>query len=193
MKIIGLTGGIGSGKTIVGKVFQSLGIPVFNSDYYAKKVYDDFPETMDQLRQRYGEGIIQDGKIDKAKLASIVFESEEELSALNKLVHPFVKKQFDDWCKLQDSKYLIREAAILFESGTSQDCDSVVLVTSPLELRVKRTMQRDQISEEQVMARISRQWSDAKKRVLSQFEITNDDKSAILPQILAIHEQILKG
>ncbi len=193
MKTIGLTGGIGSGKTIVGKVFQSLGIPVFNSDYYAKKVYEDFPETIDQLRQRYGEDIIKEGKIDKAKLASIVFESEEELAALNKLVHPFVKKQFDAWCRLQHSKYVIREAAILFESGTYQDCDSVVLVTAPLELRIKRTMQRDEISEEQVMARISRQWSDEKKHALSQFEITNDDKSALLPQILAIHAQILKG
>ncbi|MFM9983835.1 MAG: dephospho-CoA kinase [Flavobacteriales bacterium] len=193
MKTIGITGGIGSGKSTVCRVFQSLGVPVFDSDYHARKVYEEFPETLAKLRSRYGESIIRDGKLDRVKLASIVFASEEELAALNKLIHPYVKIQFENWRARQVSLYVLREAAILFESGSHTDCSQIILVTAPLDLRIQRTMQRDQMDENQVKERISRQWSDDKKRALSDFEIINDDQKAILPQILSIHERLLRG
>ena len=193
MKTIGITGGIGSGKSTVSRVFQSLGIPVFDSDHHARKVYEEFPETLAHLRARYGESILRDGKLDRVKLAAIVFASEEDLLALNKLIHPYVKIQFESWRALQASPYVLREAAILFESGSNADCNQIILVSAPLDLRIQRTIKRDQMDENQVKERISRQWSDDKKRALSDFEIINDDQKAILPQVLSIHESLLRG
>jgi dephospho-CoA kinase len=192
VKTIGITGGIGSGKSTVSRVFQSLGIPVFDSDYHARKVYEEFPEKLAHLRARYGESIVRDGKLDRVKLASIVFASQEDLLALNKLIHPYVKIQFEAWRALQAAPYVLREAAILFESGSNADCSQIILVSAPMDLRIQRTMKRDQMDENQVRERISRQWSDDKKRALSDFEIINDDQKAILPQILSIHESLLR-
>lgn len=193
MKIAGITGGIGSGKSVVSRIFQSLGIPVFNSDFHAKRVYEDYPETMEFLKARYGGEIIRDGKPDRAKLASIVFGSETELKALNALIHPFVRKQFEQWVRLQDAPYVLREAAILLESDTYHDCDAIILVSAPLPLRIARVVERDKTTDAEVLARVKRQWTDEQKRAFSDFEIINDDVQAILPQVLAIHETLIRG
>lgn len=193
MKIIGITGGIGSGKSTVCRIFESLGIPVFNSDLHAKQVYEEFPETTEALKARYGSQILTDGKVDRGVLAAKVFGSKEELEALNNLVHPFVRKQFEKWVIRQNSTYVIREAAILFESGSFRDCDEVILVTAPETLRITRVKERDRIGEEKIVSRINNQWTDDQKRALSQHEIVNDGVAALLPQALAIHEKIIRG
>ncbi len=192
-RIIGLTGGIGSGKTTIANYIQSKGIPVYISDLEAKKVMDS-PEIVKKITEIFGTDIIDsNNKLIREKLASIVFNESEKLKLLNGIVHPAVKKHFENWM-LQHQKYpfIIKEAAILFESGSYKDCDYIITIASPLETRINRVLQRDSTTKEKVLQRINNQLSDEERKARSEFVIENNDFEATKIQVDQILE-ILKN
>jgi len=190
---LGLTGGIGSGKSTVAKVFQELGTPVYYADDEAKKFLID-TKVVEQLVALFGKSIIDvDGLINKAALAAIVFTDEKELAKLNALIHPLLEQDFSAWAKRHSSeKYIVKEAAILFEAGFDKSVDKILSVSAPLEQRIERVMRRDNVNRQQVLDRISKQWSDEQREAKSDFIIHNADGDMILSQILKIHEQLSK-
>ncbi len=172
-KIIGLTGGIGSGKTTVAKYLQSLGIPVYISDIEAKKVMD-LPQVLLKIKDVFSNEIITDNKLDREKLASIVFNQPDKLKELNMIVHPAVKKHFENWLEIHKKEpIIVKEAAILFESGSYKDCDAIISVVAPLETRIERVIKRDNTSREKILQRINNQISDDDRIARSQYVITN--------------------
>ncbi len=194
MMIVGVTGGIGSGKTTVCKVFRALGIPVYDADQAAKDLYDRDPELLRSVRDAFGDAILDpEGKLDRKKMAELVFGDPEKLQLLNSLVHPRVRADFRKWAKLQThAPYVIREAAILFESGTHKDCDKVITVTAPVELRMQRVRQRDQRSEEEIRRMMERQWTDDEKVRRSDAVLVNDERDLLVPRIVALHQEFLQ-
>lgn len=172
-KIIGLTGGIGSGKTTVANYFKSQGVPLYIADDEAKALlFTD--EVIKEVREAFSNDVFTDGLPDRAKLSSMVFNDPEKLTMLNNIIHPKVAEHFKEWIKEhKDANFIIREAAILFESGTYKDCDAVILVTAPKEIRIHRVMQRDNTTREKVIERMNVQWDDEKKAALSDYIITN--------------------
>ena len=187
-KIIGLTGGIGSGKTTIAKHFASLGIPVYIADDEAKKLMDN-SEIIAKLQAVFGEEIIENKKIDRKALAQIVFQNPKKLKILNSIIHPAVKKHFTDWLSTyKNHPIIIKEAAILFESGSYKDCDLIITVTSPLEERVNRVMKRDNASRESILDRINNQWTDEQRISKSDYVIINISVKEALKQA----EEILK-
>ena len=191
MKKIGITGGIGSGKTYVTEVFQSLGIPVFYADIHAKKLMISSEKLIKLLKEEFGNDIYENAELDTEKLASIVFSNSDRLQKLNSLVHPIVKKEFNNWCKKQTSSYVIKEAAILFESKSHLGLDAIICVSAPLELRMKRLFKRDNSSEKEIKKRIENQISQEEKEKLSDYIIVNDEKELLLPKIIKIHKELL--
>jgi len=191
MKRIGITGGIGSGKTYVASVFQSLGIPIFNADIQAKKLMTSSRKLIKLVKEEFGNDIYKDSDLNKEKLASIVFSDSDKLQKLNSLVHPIVKEEFNNWYKKQTSPYVIKEAAILFESNSHIGLDAVICVSAPLELRVKRLLNRDNYSEKEIKKRIENQISQEEKQKLSDYIIVNDEKELLLPKIIRIHKELL--
>lgn len=175
-KIIGLTGGIGSGKTTVANYFQSKGIPVYISDVEAKKVMA-FPEIISQIVAIFGTDILgENDTLNRDKLASIVFNNPDKLKHLNSIVHPAVKKHFEQWVgNNKNFPYLVKEAAILFESGSYKDCDAIITVCAPMETRINRVLERDASSREKVLQRINNQISDDERIAKSQYVITNEN------------------
>lgn len=188
MKIIGITGGIGSGKTTVCKVFKTLGAPVFHADDVARSLYNEDKELISEIKSHFREAVFTDNQIDKGKMASIVFSDKSKLQLLNQLVHPRVARKFSDWLKDQHAKYVIREAAILIESGTYKDCNHIIQVTAKPEIRLKRVMARSSMTEQEVLERMSHQFTEDERRPFCQFEINNDDDQLVLPQILRLHK-----
>ena len=188
MKKIGITGGIGSGKTYVSEVFKSLGIPVFNADIESKKIMITSEKLMELVKASFGEGIYANGSLNKEKLGAIVFSDKSKLQKLNSLVHPIVKEEFINWCKFQKSSYVIKEAAILFESKANIGLDAVICISAPLELRISRSVKRDNTTEKEIKNRIENQISQEEKEKLSDYIIVNDTKELLLPQVLNIHE-----
>jgi len=186
MKKIGLTGGIGVGKTYVSKIFQKMGIPIFNADEQAKKCMVDDANLKAAVQLAFGENMYLKGVLQKEELAKIVFNNTEALAKLNALVHPIVKQKFEDWCSLQSTSMVIKEAAILFESDAHLGLDSVVCVSSPENLRIERVQKRDGSSVEQIQSRMSKQMPQAEKEELADFLIVNDQVQLLLPQVLAI-------
>jgi len=191
MKKIGLTGGIGSGKTYISNIFKSLGIPLFNSDIEAKILMNSSKKLISQIKKEFGEDIYTNENFNKEKLSSIVFSNSDKLQKLNSLVHPIVKEEFDNWCKKQTSPYVIKEAAILFESNSHLGLDAVICVSAPLELRMERLLKRDNSSEKEIKKRIENQISQEEKENLSDYIIVNDEKDLLLPQIIKIHEKLI--
>lgn len=190
---IGITGGIGSGKSTVCQIFRVLGIPVFEADVVAKKIIDSDSEIKNGLVNLYGQEIYTaDGKINRKKLAGIIFNNDIQLAKINKLVHPIVREEFKNWLKLQKTAYAIHEAAILFESGFYKMMDFTILVTAPELQRIEWVMKRDSITEVQVKERIAKQWTDKQKRKLASFEIKNNNRDLIIPQIIKIDNQLKK-
>ena len=182
-KIIGLTGGIGSGKTAVANYMQALGIPVYISDVEAKKVME-FPEIIQQISTAFGEEVLDNAVLNRDKLASIVFASPEKLKLLNGIVHPAVKKHFDSW--LENHKkfpIVVKEAAILFESGSYKDCDKIITVTAPLETRIDRVLRRDKTTKEKILQRINNQLSDEERIARSHYVISNLDFTETKKQV----------
>lgn len=174
-KIIGLTGGIGSGKTTIAKIFESQGIPIYISDIEAKKLMET-EEVILQIEQKFGTSIILNNKIDRAALAKVVFDSPEKLKELNEIVHPAVATHFEKWVmNHQNHPFVIKEAAILFETGGYKFCDKTILVTAPKEVRIARVMKRDHIDKEQILKRMQHQWPDEEKALLADFIINNTD------------------
>lgn len=182
-KIIGLTGGIGSGKTMVAQYMQSQGIPVYIADEEAKKVMN-IPEVVAEVAKTFGNDVIENGSVNRQKVAQLVFNSPEKLKQLNEIIHPRVKQDFDNWVeKHHNFPFVVKEAAILFESGSYQFCDKIITVTAPLPVRLQRVMERDSVTRDQVLARMQNQWDDEKKVALSDFVIQNirieDTKSQV--------------
>ena len=185
---IGITGGIGSGKTTVAEVFKQLGIPVYSSDDRAKALMLTNESLRASVIALFGEKSYVDGALNRAYIASKVFSNKEELNKLNALVHPVLKKDFEAWTAAQKSAYAIKEAAILFESGANKGLDKVILVEAPKKLKISRVVQRDGIEHEAVLARIDKQWTDEQKRERSDYVIVNDEKSSVLEQVIKLHD-----
>ena len=190
MRKIGLTGGIGSGKTYVSKVFEELGFPVFNADNYAKEYMHTDKDLVEAIIREFGSNIYKDGELQTKSLASIVFNDQEKLNLLNTLVHPLVKKSFIDWCCQINSKFVIKEAAILFESDSHIDLDAVICVVCPKEIRIERVMKRDNINRSEVLARIDKQMNVEKQKELSNYIILNDGNQMVVPQVLDIIKEM---
>jgi dephospho-CoA kinase len=190
--LVGLTGGIGSGKSTVAKVFKSLGVPVFNSDDEAKRILHEDKAVIQQIKQNFGE-IYNADQLDTDKLASIVFKDRGALNKLNGIVHPKVKLNFDNWVKSnQNFPLLLKEAAILIESGAYQQMDKIILVTAPDGVRVDRVTLRDGVEKEKVLERIKAQLPDEEKRGYADFVITNDNRELVILQVLEIFNQLKK-
>jgi dephospho-CoA kinase len=174
-KIIGLTGGIGSGKTTIAKLFEAEGIPVYIADLEAKKIMQ-LPQTIQLIKQAFGNNIIHNDVIDTKVLSAIVFNDAQKLNMLNGIVHPLVKKHFEHWViSKSDYPFVIKESAILFESGSNKYCDQVIVVVALEETRIKRVMARDNCTREQVLERIKNQWSEQKRIDNSDFVIQNEN------------------
>jgi len=186
MKKIGLTGGIGVGKTYVSKIFQQMGIPIFNSDEQAKKCMVEDANLKAAVQLAFGENMYLEGVLQKEELAQIVFNNTKNLAKLNALVHPIVKQKFEDWCTLQSASMVIKEAAILFESDAHLGLDAVVCVSAAEKLRIARVQKRDGSSVEQIESRMGKQMSQAEKEELADFLVVNDQVQLLLPQVLAI-------
>jgi dephospho-CoA kinase len=192
MRKIGITGGIGSGKSTVCKIFELLGIPVYYADDVAKNILDTNFDVSKSVKGIFGAEIFNsDGKADRKKLASIVFNNKEKLAALNHIIHPAVAKDFEEWSKIHNKHpYILKEAAILFESGAYKNVDSVITVTAPVDLRIKRVQDRDKVSREEILNRISKQLTDDDKIKRSDFVIINDEEHLVIPQVLEIHKKL---
>jgi len=190
---VGLTGGIGSGKTFVAAIFAHLGIPIFSSDIEAKSLYDTDTRLLRQLRSIFGERIFIENTLNKKALAAIVFSDSSALSMLNAFVHPALETHFHTWLSAHaKTPYIIQEAAILFESGFDKLMDKVAVVIAPEELRVKRVMERDKLSAEEVRSRMQHQLKQEELVSMTDFTIVADNVTPLLPQVLSIHNQLLK-
>ena len=172
-KIIGLTGGIGSGKTTIANHFLAAGIPVYIADDEARKMMQS-PEIIQEIMKIFGTSLFENAILNREKLAAIVFNDPEKLKLLNSIIHPAVKKHFEDWILKHNSyPFIVYEAAILFESGSYKKCDFIITVTAPLESRIQRVIQRDKTTREQVLNRINTQWNDEQRIAKSDFVIEN--------------------
>lgn len=188
--MIGLTGGIGSGKSVVAKVFTTLGIPVFNADVEAKRIMQSSPEIKDKLIQQFGADIYNEFGLQKEKLAAIVFNDAFQLQLLNAIVHPVTIQAAKDWAAKQNSPYVIKEAALIFESGAADGLFKIIGVTAPLSLRIHRVMQRDAMSKEQVDGRMRNQISDTIKMRLCDYVVHNNNQQMVIPQVLELDQAI---
>lgn len=193
MKIIGITGGIGSGKTLVSSMFRHLGIPVYDADKAVHSLYEHNPDMVRRIAEEIGPDVLDSkGRIDRKKLGTAVFNDEIRLKKLNRIVHPAVRKDFKEWAALHRSApYLMKEAAILFESNTDKDCDAVITIVAPEELRINRIRNRDQRSVADIRRVIASQLPDEEKIIRSRFIIRNGETDMVLPQVLSIHEELM--
>ncbi len=190
---IGITGGIGSGKSTICKIFQVLGVPIFDADQETKKLMQSNARLKSSIQHAFGtETYDENGVLDRAYLASIVFKNEKKLAQLNAIVHPIAIQAAIDWAENQDAAYTLKEAALLFESGSYKYNDFNVLVVAPAEIRIQRVMERDHAAREQVIDRINKQWSDEQKKQLADFVIDNSGQVPVLPQVLSLHKQFLE-
>lgn len=189
--IVGLTGGIGSGKTTVAKIFQQIGIPVFVADEVSKALLDTNLQLQAQLVDLLGEELLLDGRVNRAFMANKIFNDEDLLRQANALIHPAVAEAFVNWYNSQEAPYVLREAAILFESESHVDCDKVIVVLAPEDLRLKRVMTRSGETASQVKSRMSKQWPQEKKAALADFLIHNDLEQMLIPQVLQVHESLI--
>ena len=192
MIIVGLTGGIGSGKTTVANMFIELGIPIYIADVEAKKLMNSSKVIKRELILLIGTNAYSDGKINKAFLADKIFNDKDLLVEMNAVIHPKVKMHFKKWIKIQRSLYVIYEAAILFENGGYKECDYIITVTAPETVRIQRIIQRDNSTKQSVRAIMDNQWNDAKKVKLSHFVIENKELSQTAKQVKNIHQKILE-
>lgn len=188
----GITGGIGSGKSTVCQVFETLGIPVFYADAAAKYLMEKDEQIRQQIIALFGEEAYQNGHLNRSHISKIVFADKEKLTRLNAITHPAVIQYGETWMKKQNSPYTLKEAAIFFESGSNKKMDVMIGISAPLQLRIQRTMLRDQISEAAVLERISKQMNEEEKMQLCDYIIINDDKTSVIEQALQIHQKLLQ-
>jgi dephospho-CoA kinase len=189
---IGLTGGIGSGKTTVAQVFELLGIPVYYADAASRRLYHTDPELMQQIKSNFGEDMYEHNQLNREKMAAVVFSDPEKLELLNRLVHPPTIRDAEKWMMEQNTHYIIKEAALLFESGSAAGLDYIIGVQAPVHLRIKRVMDRDGVSREEVQRRMNRQIDDNIKIRLCDFVIRNDEQELVIPQVLELDERLRK-
>ena len=186
---IGLTGGIGSGKTTVAKIFELLQVPVYYADEASKRLYKTDKELIANLKKHFGESVYTKDELNRSVLAAMVFNDPEKLALLNRLVHPPTIQDAARWMQQQATPYVIKEAALLFESGSVSDLDYVVGISSPHALRLQRAMQRDGASREEIMSRMNRQLDENIKMKLCDFIIINNEQEPVIPQVLALHRK----
>ena len=189
---IGLTGGIGSGKTTVAKIFEVLQVPVYYADVASKRLYQTDASLISDLKKHFGEDIYNGTVLNRERLAQAVFADAEKLALLNRLVHPPTIKDAEAWMARQTAPYLIKEAALLFESGSVRGLDYIIGVQAPQHLRIQRAMERDNTTREAVLARMERQLDHSIKMKLCDFVIQNDEQQPVLPQVLHLHQLFLK-
>ncbi|MFM1876739.1 MAG: hypothetical protein RL266_2476 [Bacteroidota bacterium] len=193
MKVVGITGGIGSGKTTVCQIFERLGVPVYYADTRAKQLMAAEGPLKEMILEAFGALAYRGSQLDRAYLAKEVFGNEERLAKLNSLVHPAVAYDFDEWLEQQHhANYVLKEAAILFESGAYQAVDFSVLVIAPEDLRIDRVVKRDGVTPEQVLQRMKNQWTQEHKAKLADFIINNDGSHLLVPQVLELHGKFIK-
>lgn len=191
---IGITGGIGSGKTTAAAIFELLGIPVYHADIAARRLMQEDPSLRKSIMEAYGEESYAEGTLNRKYLASIVFHSAEATRKLNELVHPYTLNDSARWMRLQATHhipYCLKEAALIFESGAEKDLDYVIGVEAPLSIRIARVLKRDHISEEEIKSRISRQMEESDKMKRCDFRLINDEKNLLIPQVIELHEKLL--
>ena len=191
MKIVGLTGGIGSGKSTVASLFEKKGVPVYYSDDEAKALMVNSPEIIEKIKHAFGEAAFQNKQLNRPYLAGIVFGNEEKLKQLNSIVHPAVKAHFRNWIENQNSNYVIQENPLIFENNSQAEFDYIVLVTAPLEVRIERVINRDGSDREAVLKRIENQLSDEQKRREAHFIIENQNLDETVKQVAEIHKGLL--
>ncbi|MGQ1891966.1 dephospho-CoA kinase [Thermophagus sp. OGC60D27] len=189
---IGVTGGIGSGKTTVCRIFESLGVPVYYADAEARRLIEQHPLLVDGYRNLFGEESFTDGKLNKSHVARMIFEDRKLIAKVNEMVHPVVRDDFIRWSEKQNAPYVIEEAAVLLEGGGHQFLDKVVLVSASERVRIARVTKRDRVTAEQVRKRMEHQWTDHERRPLADYEIVADDNQLVVPQVLNVHFQLLK-
>lgn len=189
--LIGITGGIGSGKSLIASIFRILGIPVFDADQSAKEIINSNLHVRKELTGHFGNEIYsKEGIIQRKLLASVIFNDRQALDLVNQLIHPLVKEAFDQWVQRQKSGYVLHEAAILFESGYYKFMNFNILVTAPEELCISRTMERDHISRELVITRMHNQWNEERKRKMADYIINNDENHFLIEQVLETDKAI---
>ena len=189
---IGLTGGLGSGKSTVAHIFEVLGIPVYYADAASKRLMNDDEKVKAAVQNAFGKEVYPGGKLDRKYLSEIVFKDEKKLELLNSIVHPATLLDAAEWMKKQTAPYAIKEAALIFESGSNKALDFVIGVKAPLPLRLQRAMNRDNISREEAMARIEKQMDEETKMSLCDFVIVNDEQQMVIPQVLELHKSLLE-
>lgn len=188
---VGITGGIGSGKSTVAGVFETLGIPVYHADTAAKKLMQEDAALQAAIVEAFGEAVYENGVLQRAKLASMVFNNKEKLALLNSIVHPATIADAERWMQAQKAPYVLKEAALLFESGSAEGLDYVIGVWAPEALRIKRVMARDKVSRNEVLQRMEHQIQENIKMRLCDFVIRNTEQELVVPQVLEIHRQLL--
>ncbi|WKL48499.1 dephospho-CoA kinase [Flavobacterium pectinovorum] len=185
-KVIGLTGGIGSGKTTIANYFNEMGVPVYIADDGARNVMKS-DDIIEEIKTSFGEALFENNILNRAKLAEIVFNDKDKLAELNAIVHPAVKKDFEVWLlQHKNYQYVIYEAAILFESGRYKECDLIITVTAPEEIRIERVLKRDNTTREQVLSRMKMQWNDENRISRSNFVINNDNLKNAKEEVVKI-------
>lgn len=192
MIVVGLTGGIGSGKTTVANLFRQHGVPVYIADDEARILTDTSDTIKEGIIAAFGNDLYKNGQLDRKKLASIVFNAPDKLARLNEVVHPEVRAHFQSWLQKQTAPYVVYEAAILFETGAYKNFDYTILVTADQEERIRRLIIRDGGTREEVLARMNNQWSDEQKRALADLEIINMNLEEVKLQVWEIHKKFVE-
>lgn len=190
---IGLTGGIGSGKSTVAHIFSVLGIPVYDADSASKRLMTEDEDLKKKIIENFGKDSYTDGSLNRKYLSAQVFGDSKKTDLLNSIVHPATIKDAEEWMKKQNAPYIIKEAALIFESGSNQFLDKVMGVSSPVALRMERTMKRSNINSQQVKERMDLQMDEEEKMRLCDYVIINDEQQMLIPQVLFLHEKFLEG
>lgn len=191
---VGITGGIGSGKSVIAEIFKVLDVPVYNADKEAKRLLASDQEVMKEVVNAFGERAYRQGVPDRTFLADAIFSDHTKRERLNTIIHPAVARDFESFVrKNAHAPYVIKEAAITVETGMHEHMDAVILVSAPEELRIKRVVERDKTTPDKVRERMSAQWPDERKRPFTQFEVVNDEIKPVIPAVLQIHNAILRN
>ncbi len=189
---VGLTGGIGSGKSTVARILETLGIPVYYADDAAKLIMNTDLGLKKEIQAHFGEAAYTGGQLDRKYLADIVFNDRDKLSLLNSLIHPVTIRHSEKWFRRQSAPYAVREAALLFESGASENLDFIIGVYAPKQLRLQRVIKRDGLSADEIQKRMSRQINEEMKMKLCDAVIRNDEQQLVIPQVMEIHRLLLE-
>lgn len=189
---VGLTGGIGAGKSTVAHIFEVLGIPVYHADQEAKRLMQTNPVLIEKIRMAFSDKAYVKGILDRKFLSSVVFNDKQQLELLNSIVHPFTIQDGKEWMKKQTSLYAIKEAALIFESGSQGEFDSIIGVFAPTTLRIHRTIQRDQVERENVLHRMEKQLDENIKMKLCDHVLINNEQSLLIPQVIDLHQKLIQ-